>query len=385
MGFKDIIKKICACIVLMSLTVFTGCIAKGENGSDVTGKTPQHTKEAKQVLAKLRKAARRKAPLFGHQDALMYGQNWWINERDSLYERSDVYEVCGEYPYVLGLDLGKIEEGGDRNIDRCLFKQMKEAAIAHHNRGGLITISWHMDNPETKGTSWDCTGGNVVHKILVDSLFRQQFLTWLDAGAGFLNSLVDSKGHKIPVLFRPWHECNMDGFWWSGKSCTEEEFIKLWRFTFDYFMNKKKMYQLLWVYSPHDIKSRDELVSRYPGDEFIDVIGYERYQLGAITYKMGAKRFAEGVSKGLDMTINFSQKHKKIAAFTETGFTGIPYDNWWTEALGTAVNKKRIAYVLVWRNGKSESYFFGPCMKSSSSPDFKKMVKDQKIKLLSPR
>ena len=323
--------------------------------------------------------------MFGHQDALMYGQSWWIDERDSLFERSDVYEVCGQYPYVLGLDLGRIEKGKGRNIDSCLFKQMKEAAIAHYKRGGIITISWHMDNPVTKNNSWDYTGGNVVNKILVDSLFRQQFFIWLDAGADFLNSLVDSKGHKIPVLFRPWHECNMDGFWWSGKSCTEEEYIQLWRLTFDYFVYKKKMFQLLWVYSPHDIKSEEELACRYPGDEYVDVIGYERYQLGAVTYKMGTERFVEGVGKGLDMTIDFSRQHKKIAAFTETGFPGIPYDKWWTEALGSAINKKRIAYVLVWRNGKSENYYFGPCMKSSSSSDFNQMIKVQKIKLLSPR
>ena len=62
-------RKFCACIVLILLTAFSSCVARGENGCVATGKPPQHTKEAKQVLAKLRKAARRKAPLFGHQDA----------------------------------------------------------------------------------------------------------------------------------------------------------------------------------------------------------------------------------------------------------------------------------------------------------------------------
>lgn len=379
-----IIKKICVCIVLILFSAFSVCTARGENRSEANAATPQHTKEAKQTLKQLRKAARRKTPMFGHQDALLYGQNWWINENDSLYNKSDVYEVCGEYPYILGLDLGRVEKGGERNIDRCLFKQMKEAAIAHHKRGGLITISWHIDNPETGGTSWDCTGGNVVSKILVDSLFRQQLFKWLDAGADFINSLEDFRGRKIPVLFRPWHECNMDGFWWSGKACSNEEYVKLWKLIYDYYVHEKKMHQLIWVFSPHDIKCEEELACRYPGDEYVDVIGYERYQLGADTYKIGVERFVKGVSKGLDVTIDFSKKHKKISAFTETGFPGVPYDTWWTEALGSAINKKRIAYVLVWRNGKSENYFFGPCMKSSSSPDFKKMVKESNIKLLAP-
>ena len=346
---------------------------------------PQHTKEAKQVLAKLRKAARHKTPMFGHQDALLYGQNWWINEKDSLFERSDVYEVCGQYPYVLGLDLGKIEKGDDRNLDRCLFRQMRKAAIMHYKRGGLVTISWHMSNPVTDSTTWDCTAGNVVRRIINEPELRNKYLLWLEKGASFFNQLVDDRGKPIPILFRPFHECNMNGFWWSGHSCFDEEYIELWKLTFDFFVNKKKMYQLLWVYSPYDIKSEGELASHYPGDEYVDVVGYERYQSGALTFKLGAERYVNGVRKGIDVTLNFAKPRKKVVAFTETGFAGVPYDKWWTEAFGKAIKGKEIAYVTLWRNGLSESYYFGPCLKSLSSPDFNHMIKKQKIKLLSPR
>lgn len=378
-------KKICVCIVLMFLTAFSSCIARGGSGSVATGKSPQHTKEAKQVLATLKNAARCKSPYFGHQDALMYGQNWWINEQDSLFERSDVYEVCGQYPYVLGLDLGKIEKGNERNLDRCLFWQMRKAAIMHYKRGGLITISWHMDNPVTDSTAWDCTAGNVVRRILYEPALRKKYLLWLEKGASFFNQLVDDRGKPIPILFRPFHECNMNGFWWSGNSCSDKDYIELWKLTFDFFVNKKKMYQLLWVYSPYDIKTEQELEARYPGDEYVDVIGYERYQLGALTYKIGAERYVNGVRKGIDVTLKFAKPRKKVVAFTETGFPGVPYDKWWTEALGKAIKGKEIVYVTLWRNGKSEDYYFGPCLKSLSSPDFNHMIKKQKIKLLSPR
>ena len=382
MGHKSIMKKICVCILLMFLTAFSSCIARGGSGSVATGKSPQHTKEAKQVLATLKNAARCKTPYFGHQDALMYGQNWWINEQDSLFERSDVYEVCGQYPYVLGLDLGKIEKGNERNLDRCLFWQMRKAAIMHYKRGGLITISWHMDNPVTDSTVWDRTAGDVVHKVLNDSLVHKKYLQWLDRGAEFLNQLVDPQGRKIPILFRPLHECNIEAFWWSSKSCTKEDYIALWRMTYDYFVNKKNMKQLLWVYSPYNIKTDDELAERFPGDEFVDVVGYERYQLGAVTYEMAAERFAKGASKGLDISIDFSKKHKKIAALTETGFPGIPYDKWWTEALGESIYKKRIAYIHVWRNGRSESHYHAPCKKSNSNLNFQSFIKDNNIYLL---
>ena len=173
-------RKFCICIVLMFFSAFSSCIARGGNGSFSTSKTPPHTKEANRVLATLRKAARHKTPFLGHQDALMYGQNWWINEGDSLYEKSDIYDVCGKYPFILGLDLGRIERGQERNIDRCSFRQMKEAAIMHHKRGGLVTVSWHMDNPVsddevekikeyllTLGDSLVCVADDEVIKIHV--------------------------------------------------------------------------------------------------------------------------------------------------------------------------------------------------------------------------
>lgn len=357
--------------------------ANGNNANYATGLSPQHTKESKKVLSILQKASRRKAPLFGHQDALMYGQNWWIDENNNLFDKSDVYDVCGKYPYVAGFDLGNIEKGRERNIDRCLFRQMKEAAIVHYRRGGLITFSWHMSNPVTNGNAWDCTQYNVVDRILNDPEIHRKFIEWLDKGAEFLNQLIDDKGRKIPVILRPFHECNMDGFWWSGKICTDEEFIKLWRLTFDYLVMQKGMTQLIWAYSPHDIKTEEEISSRYPGDSYVDIIGYERYQLGANNYEEGVERFREGASHGLDETIAFAQKHKKKIAFTETGFTGIPYNEWWTEALGKAIKGKKISYILVWRNGVSESYYFGPCPKSESVPNFNLFLKQNKVRLLS--
>lgn len=366
----------------MLLTSFSSCFAIDIYESGATGgKAPQHTKEANRMLTTLWKSAQRKTPYFGHQDALIYGQNWWINEQDSLFNRSDVYEVCGQYPYVLGLDLGRIEKGRERNLDRCLFRQMREAAIKHYKRGGIVTISWHMDNPVTDSTAWDRTTGNVVNKILNDSLLCGKYLRWLDKGADFLNQLVDEKGRKIPVLFRPFHECNIESFWWSPSICTDEEYIKLWRMTFDYLMNKKHMKQLLWVYSPYNIKSAEDLESRYPGDEYVDVIGYELYQRGSKNNQAASVHFTENVSKGIDETMAFAKPRKKVVAFTETGFCGIPLDNWWSATLGKAIENKSIAYILLWRNG-NKSYFFAPGPSSENNDDFFWFCKKRKIRLL---
>ena len=337
--------------------------------------------QAKSTLKILNRASKH-SPLFGHQDALLYGQDWRIDSSDSLYQKSDICSVCGMYPYVLGLDLSMIEKGSEKNYDGCLFRQMREAAIVHHRRGGIITLSWHMFNPVTGGDAWDNSMNNVVHQILTNHIVQLKFFKWLDRGADFINQLVDEKGEKIPILFRPFHECNIMGFWWSGKMCSNEEYIELWKLIYDYYVQTKQMNQLIWVYSPYNVQKESEILAKYPGDEYVDVIGYERYQLGARTFEEGATRFAKGASNGLDVTLAFARPRKKIVAFTETGFQGIPYDKWWTEALANAIKGKNISYVLVWRNGVSKKHYHGPCPKSSSSADFMRLVNAKQIKLL---
>ena len=49
--------------------------------------------------------------MLGHQDALAYGNNWFLDEG-----RSDVKSVCGDYPAVFGWDIGYIEKG---NLANC--------------------------------------------------------------------------------------------------------------------------------------------------------------------------------------------------------------------------------------------------------------------------
>jgi mannan endo-1,4-beta-mannosidase len=57
------------------------------------------------------------AIMFGHQDDLAYGINWWAEDF-----RSDVFDVSGSYPAVFGWDLGKI--GSERNLDSVSFSDM---------------------------------------------------------------------------------------------------------------------------------------------------------------------------------------------------------------------------------------------------------------------
>ncbi len=85
-----------------------------------------------QLRARLESARNEGKVLFGHHDDPVYGHAWNGDEG-----RSDVLEVCGEYPAVMNWDLGGLENGDGANLDSVPFDRMKREIIAQDARGGI--------------------------------------------------------------------------------------------------------------------------------------------------------------------------------------------------------------------------------------------------------
>jgi len=223
--------------------------------------------------------------LFGHQDDLAYGVHW-DRRTDSLAraageQRSDVRAVTGSYPAIYGWDVGDIGTSDTVvvNLDSVPFDAMKAWMIEGYKRGGVITVSWHMANPVTDSSSWDTTPA--VSKLLPDSSHHAEYVAMLDRFARFADDLETGfwnwlgLGHHVPIIFRPFHEMNGDWFWWGVAS--PEDYKALWRFTVDYLRNEKGLHHLLYAYSPDIFQGRDGYLKYYPGDEYVDVLGYDDY------------------------------------------------------------------------------------------------------------
>ena len=103
---------------------------------------------AEKLIARLQKL-HQKGYMYGHQDDPFYGITWEWNT-----DRSDTKELVGDYPAVMGFDLGGIEMGDEKNLDSVPFNRIREEIINHYYRGGIITISWHPRNPLTGSTAW---------------------------------------------------------------------------------------------------------------------------------------------------------------------------------------------------------------------------------------
>ena len=333
---------------------------------------PEKT-QAQQLFERL-DTLRQKGYMFGHQDDPFYGLTW-----EYQADSSDVLNVCGDWPAVMGFELGGIEMNDEKNLDSVPFTRMTEEIIKHHLRGGIVTISWHPRNPATtaldggrgaqkfpEGSAWDVSDTTVVHSILPGGQNAELFKVWMDRVSDFLATLKTDDGKKIPIIFRPWHENTGSWFWWGEKLCTAEDYKALWnllqdKLTADGFDN------LLWAYSPGMAANltEEKYLERYPGDDRISLVGIDGYQWGT------KEDFVAQLDANLDMLTKFAEKRGKIAALTECGLKNLTDPTWWTSTLTPVLDKYPISYFLVWRNYKEE--WFGPSPAKPDAPYFKEM------------
>ncbi|MCR4853149.1 MAG: glycoside hydrolase family 26 protein [Prevotella sp.] len=304
-----------------------------------------------------------KGYMYGHQDDPFYGLTWeW--ERG----KSDVLATVGDYPAVMGFDLGGIEMGDAKNLDSVPFTRIREELVAHVKRGGIVTISWHPRNPLTGGTAWDVKDSTVVKNILPGGKVHAKFQTWMQRMGDFLKTLKDEKGRPVPIIFRPWHENNGSWFWWGQKLCTDEEYRALWNMLQDY-LRGEGLSNLLWSYSPNLDGGWNEarFLKRYPGNDRVTLIGEDAYQWGT------EADFVKQLTADLNFLSAFARDNGKLLAMTECGYQNNPDATWWTRVLKPIMDKYPLSYFLTWRNYKKE--YFGPSPEQSCADDFRNLYK----------
>ena len=181
------------------------------------------TQRTENLLANLKEQAQR-GYMFGHHDDTVYGIGWF---GDSA--RSDVKSVCNDLPALLSFDLGHIELGDSVNLDKVPFDRIRQEIIAQFDRGGVTTLSWHLDNPLTGGSSWVKPDSlTAEEKMTVESVLEggkqhEKFVGWIDTVADYFNSHNTPYGVKVHVIFHHFHEHTGICVWWGEKLCTPEQ------------------------------------------------------------------------------------------------------------------------------------------------------------------
>ncbi len=310
--------------------------------------------------------------MFGHEDTFSYGIGWKYNDEPGS---SDIYKVSGNYPAVFGWDLGHIETGSPVNIDSVNFELMKKLIVKAHEMGGISTISWHPTHPSTGGTTWDTT--KVVSDILPGGAYHDKFKGWLTSVGNFMKSLKDKEGKNVPVVFRPFHEHNGSWFWWGDAITSVQEYNDLWKFTVSYLRDSMQIHNLLYAYSPNNVSSKEEYLAKYPGDEWVDLLGLDVYD-----FPHYGIDYSKVLPENLAILKSIGLEKNKPYALTETGNLCVKPSDWWTESLLKYTRGSGVRWALVWINIE-EAQYYGPYPGQVSADNFKEFEKSKETVFLS--
>ena len=329
------------------------------------------TQRTENLLSNLKALGDSAAYLFGHHDDTVYGIGWEADYTadSTVHQRSDVKSVCNDFPALLGFDLGGLEQGDTVNLDGVPFSRIRQEVIAHYDKGGLVTLSWHFDSPLQE--------------------------LWLDRVADFLNSLVTPYGVRVPVLFSLHHQpstINPQPSTLHHQPSTlhhqpstlhpSPSTINQWRQTVER-LKAQGVVNVLYAYTPGTDPDGDEAkyLACYPGDDIIDLLGLDSYCIAPDADTTQIARYAAQLDKNLAMVCRLAKQRHKAAALTETGYDGLKTPDWWTHTLAPVLAKHPVCYVLVGRN--AHNHFFAPYPGQQSSSDFIRFYNDKRTLFLS--
>lgn len=320
-------------------------------------------------------------------DQVLFGHENDINKMvSSTAKEGDVKDITGSISGVYGIDNLALT-GAELGISDA--KKALDQAVAYSRQaakqGAIITLSTHMPNftnekikvnadgsydftacdfSEAKDTSNNC-----AEQILPGGAYNDRFTAYLDIIAEYANALQKD---NIPVLFRPYHENTGSWFWW-GSSTGVETYKSLWRYTQEY-LQSKGVHNMIYVYSPNGpVTGAEEYLTRYPGDEYVDVLAFDYYD----DYSTYPATFDDSFFKNLETTCQvvsgLAAEKGKVAAISETGVRAMKKDgsdyegllvsgnpivghNWYQEVNNIAAEYD-MPYWLVWANFSDTNFY----------------------------
>ncbi|XP_014289360.1 mannan endo-1,4-beta-mannosidase [Halyomorpha halys] len=203
----------------------------------------------------------------------------------SMGQANQIQEWTKKLPAVYGIDCAPgwstTADYKEADIIECMNMQ----AVEYAKKGGIITVSHHLPNPVFGGNKANGEGAykTAIYNNDYAAILKQgtpQRNRWWNMMEKIAKGLQGYKDRGITVLYRPLHEMNGDWFWWGAlkdESQNRERqrlYKLLWQDLF-YFMQKKGLDNLLWVWSPDH--SRQYKTDYYPGNNFVDIVGLDAY------------------------------------------------------------------------------------------------------------
>lgn len=327
------------------------------------------TDETVALFYNLKKTSKTKY-LIGHQDAFAGFYN-------NAGGDSDIKKATGNDPALLGSDFMFITDDQNDGTPSNWFYQQEQMIINDakeaYNKGMVNIFCWHLREPfegETFYTS-DMTEQQkqqAFASILPGGVNHDYYKSKLDKVASVLNNLKGDDNKLIPVIFRPFHEFDGNWFWWGAAYCTPAQYQQAWKFTVEYLRDTKNVHNVLYAFAPDNTYTTSvNYLSRYPGDDYIDILGMDNYG----DFANGSSTGTATANNKLKMVSDLAKEKVKIAAMTETGFrvtSGTsPISGFFANNMYTAMtaNNVELAFVMFWTNNQ-DGYYVPPSGQSNT-------------------
>lgn len=332
------------------------------------------TDETVALFYNLKKLSKTKY-LIGQQDAF----NGFYNNAGG---DSDIKKATGYDPALLGSDFMFItDKQNNGQPDNWFYQQEQKITSdvkAAYAKGMVNIFCWHLREPYNQDTFYadDITDpvqkANAFKSILPGGANHDLYKTKLDKVAQVLNNLTDANGKLIPVIFRPFHEFDGNWFWWGAAYSTPDEYKLIWQFTMTYLRDTKNVHNVLYSFAPdNSYTTSSQYLSRYPGDEYVDVLGMDNYG----DFSTGSVTGVSTANAKLKMISDMGIEKVKIAAMTETGFrvtsSTSPISNFFSNNIYNAMttNSVELGFVMFWTNDQNGYYV--PPAGQTDTQDFK--------------
>ena len=154
--------------------------------------------------------------------------------------------------------------------------------------------------------------------------------------------------------------------------------------TWLYFTKDRGLTDILWCYSPNGDCGPQAYMERYPGDEFVDILGIDTYEyVGDGSVEEAGVRYMEELKGALTYLTALSYEHEKLMCLSETGLEGLVDPQWWTARLVPAMKDFPVSYVLTWRNAHDKpGHFYAAWKGFENEADMKAFAELENIILL---
>lgn len=230
------------------------------------------------------------------------------NDGDYELEFDYIYEITdGELPAMRGFDFmnyNPLYGWEDGTTDRVIAwvtgtfdSEDDDLASDEYSdkydgmSGGIATACWHINIPEDfdsweEGDTLDWTECSYevndsfsVEDAVIDGTKENAYLdAAIECLAEQFQILQDA---GVPILFRPFHEAEGNGgtdgsgawFWWGQDGA--EAYKDLWVYLYEALTETYDLHNIIWVENLYAWS--DESAEWYVGDEYVDIVGYDKY------------------------------------------------------------------------------------------------------------